>query len=52
VYYGICDARLADPTKAKKPIQGHFGNKDTMAGFSDPAVYYCQLVVHLRLRSR
>jgi len=34
-FYGIPPAELADPAVMKTPIQCHFGNKDSMAGFSD-----------------
>ncbi|KAL6049928.1 DLH domain-containing protein [Balamuthia mandrillaris] len=37
VFYGICSPELADPTKVRVPIQCHFGLKDSLAGFSDPA---------------
>eukprot|EP01094_Clydonella_sp_ATCC50884_P017498 TRINITY_DN3063_c0_g1_i1.p1 TRINITY_DN3063_c0_g1~~TRINITY_DN3063_c0_g1_i1.p1 ORF type:complete len:234 (+),score=72.91 TRINITY_DN3063_c0_g1_i1:45-746(+) len=36
-FYGIPSAELADPAKIKIPVQCHFGNEDTLAGFSDPA---------------
>lgn len=36
-FYGIPGAGLADMTKMRVPVQGHFGGKDAMAGFSDPA---------------
>jgi len=35
-FYGIPPAQLADPTKLQRPLQGHYGDKDAMAGFSDP----------------
>jgi hypothetical protein len=41
-FYGIPQG--VDLTGVKKPIQGHYGDKDTNAGFSDPAVRR-----HLRL---
>jgi carboxymethylenebutenolidase len=34
VYYGIPGEQLADPGKAKTPLQLHFGSKDTLVGFS------------------
>ncbi len=36
-FYGIPSKQLADPSKATVPIQGHYGDKDTSPGFSDPA---------------
>ncbi len=36
-FYGIPPLQLADPSTCTKPIQGHYGGKDAMAGFSDPA---------------
>jgi len=37
VFYGICSKDLADPTKCKIPILGHFGEKDEHVGFADVA---------------
>ncbi len=34
-YYGIPDAKLADPLNLKVPFQGHFGTLDSYPGFSD-----------------
>lgn len=36
-FYGIPPLALADPSTVTRPIQGHFGDKDAMAGFSSPA---------------
>lgn len=36
-FYGIPSPQLADPAKAKTPLQLHFGTKDSLAGFSDSA---------------
>ena len=38
-FYGTPSLQLADPTKITIPIQAHFGSKDTVEGFSTPAVY-------------
>jgi carboxymethylenebutenolidase len=35
-FYGIPSKSLCDPATLKKPMQFHFGNKDTAKGFSDP----------------
>lgn len=35
-FYGVPPLQLADPAKAKVPLQGHFGESDPMKGFSDP----------------
>lgn len=35
-FYGIPSAELCDVGKIKIPLQGHFGSKDTLAGFSSP----------------
>lgn len=35
-FYGIPPGGLADPTKLQRPLQGHYGDQDKMAGFSDP----------------
>ena len=37
-FYGTPPLQLADPAKAKAPIQGHFGEEDRMTGFSDSEV--------------
>lgn len=34
---GVPDPGLADMATLSKPVMGHFGEKDDMAGFSDPA---------------
>jgi carboxymethylenebutenolidase len=34
-FYGVPPSELADPVKAKVPIQAHFGELDNVAGFSD-----------------
>lgn len=36
-FYGICDTSLADPAMLAKPMQAHFGELDTLEGFSNPA---------------
>jgi len=36
-FYGIPPDSLCDVSKIKIPIQGHFGDLDAFAGFSDPA---------------
>lgn len=36
-FYGIPDPALADMSTLNKPVLGHFGDKDLMDGFSDPA---------------
>jgi len=36
-FYGICPDGLADPNKARVPVQGHFGGMDEMVGFSSPS---------------
>jgi carboxymethylenebutenolidase len=36
-FYGIPGAQLADPSTCTVPVQGHYGDTDAMAGFSDPA---------------
>jgi len=38
-FYGIPKPELADLTKITIPVQGHFGEKDEIAGFSSPADY-------------
>jgi len=35
-FYGIPPDALCDVSKIKIPVQGHFGNLDGLAGFSDP----------------
>lgn len=35
-FYGIPSLQLADPGKARTPMQCHFGTKDNLKGFSDP----------------
>lgn len=37
-FYGIPPAELCDPATISKPVQSHFGAKDSMKGFSDPEV--------------
>ncbi|KAF7851048.1 hypothetical protein BT93_L4671 [Corymbia citriodora subsp. variegata] len=34
-FYGVPSPELADPTKAKAPVQAHFGELDNFVGFSD-----------------
>jgi len=34
-FYGTPSSELADPSKAKAPIQAHFGEHDSFVGFSD-----------------
>lgn len=34
-FYGVPPPELADPVKAKAPVQAHFGELDSIAGFSD-----------------
>eukprot|EP00882_Tetradesmus_deserticola_P011083 GHRQ01011718.1.p1 GENE.GHRQ01011718.1~~GHRQ01011718.1.p1 ORF type:complete len:281 (+),score=86.17 GHRQ01011718.1:216-1058(+) len=36
-FYGIPDPAICDPAAIKVPVQAHFGELDTMKGFSDPA---------------
>jgi carboxymethylenebutenolidase len=36
-FYGVPGAGLADCAKMRVPVQAHFGQTDSMAGFSDPA---------------
>lgn len=36
-FYGTPDAALADCAKMRVPVQAHFGDRDTIKGFSDPA---------------
>ncbi|KAH6827107.1 alpha/beta-Hydrolases superfamily protein [Perilla frutescens var. hirtella] len=35
-FYGVPSPELADPAKAKAPVQAHFGELDSFVGFSDP----------------
>ncbi|KAL1555541.1 carboxymethylenebutenolidase [Salvia divinorum] len=35
-FYGVPSPELADPIKAKAPLQAHFGELDGFVGFSDP----------------
>ena len=37
-FYGTPPPQLADASKAKVPVQAHFGESDSIAGFSDLAV--------------
>jgi dienelactone hydrolase len=37
-FYGTPSSELADPSKAKAPIQAHFGEHDSFVGFSDVTV--------------
>jgi carboxymethylenebutenolidase len=37
-FYGTPSSELADPSKAKAPIQAHFGEHDKFVGFSDVTV--------------
>ncbi|KAF5741425.1 hypothetical protein HS088_TW10G00422 [Tripterygium wilfordii] len=34
-FYGVPSSELADPAKAKAPVQAHFGELDNFVGFSD-----------------
>ncbi|RXH89992.1 hypothetical protein DVH24_032349 [Malus domestica] len=34
-FYGVPPSELADPAKAKAPVQAHFGELDSFVGFSD-----------------
>jgi carboxymethylenebutenolidase len=34
-FYGVPSSELAVPSKAKAPVQAHFGEQDTFVGFSD-----------------
>ncbi|CAM8955832.1 unnamed protein product [Rhodiola kirilowii] len=34
-FYGVPSSQLADPAKAKAPVQAHFGELDNFVGFSD-----------------
>jgi len=36
-FYGVPPIELSDPSKCTIPMIGHFGSRDTMTGFSDPA---------------
>lgn len=35
VCYGLPPSAICDPSKVTKPVQGHFGEKDNLVGFSD-----------------
>lgn len=35
-FYGIPDPAICDPAAIRVPVQAHFGELDTMQGFSDP----------------
>lgn len=35
-FYGIPDPAICDPAAIKVPVQAHFGELDTLEGFSDP----------------
>jgi carboxymethylenebutenolidase len=37
-FYGTPSSELADPSKAKSPIQAHFGEHDKFVGFLDVTV--------------
>lgn len=37
-FYGVPSSELADPAKAKAPVQAHFGELDNYVGFSDVGV--------------
>lgn len=37
-FYGVPSPELADPSKARAPVQAHFGELDSLVGFSDIAV--------------
>lgn len=47
-FYGTPSSELADPSKAKAPIQAHFGEHDNFVGFSDVTVSPSSLI-HLCL---
>lgn len=36
VCYGLPPGAICEPSKVCKPVQGHFGEKDNLTGFSDP----------------
>ena len=38
-FYGVPSSELADPAKAKAPVQAHFGELDSFVGFSDVTVW-------------
>lgn len=38
-FYGVPSSELADPAKAKAPVQAHFGELDNFVGFSDVTVW-------------
>lgn len=35
-FYGTPSAEMCQPEKIAKPVQGHFGELDTLKGFADP----------------
>lgn len=37
-FYGVPPTELADPAQTKAPLQAHFGELDSVAGFSDVPV--------------
>lgn len=37
-FYGVPPPELADPSKAKAPVQAHFGELDSFVGFADITV--------------
>lgn len=39
-FYGVPSPQLADPEKAKAPVQAHFGELDGFTGFSDVKVWF------------
>lgn len=43
-FYGVPSSELADPAKAKAPVQAHFGELDNFVGFSDVAVCFIAVV--------
>ncbi|GJN18716.1 hypothetical protein PR202_gb05909 [Eleusine coracana subsp. coracana] len=49
-FYGTPSSELADPSKAKAPIQAHFGEHDNFVGFSDVTVSWCSAGVRRRGR--
>lgn len=43
-FYGVPSSELADPAKAKAPVQAHFGELDNFVGFADVTVCIIELV--------
>lgn len=52
VCYGLPPAAICDPSRITKPVQGHFGEEDNLAGFSDKASAQKVLCLESLLRSR